>query len=107
MNLLNDLLAITRTIPDKVTVSIAAREQSDIFADGVDFEARRQPQDSSDVGGYDQTTARWQVYATASQTMTPKRQDQLTDASGNVWQITRVTTRFGNLIHDCDCVAHL
>jgi hypothetical protein len=109
INLLRTLQAITRQIPDLQTVSYKARTTGTGNVDGYDangtnFAARHGPITSGDFDGMAKRWCVWHLYATASQAVSPKRLGKITDAGGVVWHVLNVTSSFGGLKHDCECV---
>ena len=104
INLLTCLQSITRQIPDLVTVTYEPRGAGDAFGSGVAFEARRQPLTDGDAGDLAKRWCRWQLYATASQTVQPGRLGRITGPTGERFNVHVTQSRFGNLIFDCDCI---
>ena len=104
ISLLKSLQAMVRQIPDKETVTYAERTPAEDYAAGVNFEARHDPIASVDVNGLAKKWTTWHLYATNSQTVTPRRLGRITDASGRKWHVESALSSFGGLKHDCVCV---
>jgi hypothetical protein len=106
INLLRTLTVIVRQIPDRVTVTYAARTADDTYADGVDFDARRGPQMSGDIDGMSRRWATWHLYALDGQTVSPTRLGRITHGS-EIWDVAEVVKSYGDLKFDCECVLRI
>lgn len=108
VNLVRALQAIVRQLPERVTVTYYPRStgitSADNFGTGVEFDAMHGPLVDTDAGGKSRRFTTWHLYATDGQTARPARMGKLVDNDGVTWHIMSVTTLYGELKHDLDCV---